>query len=323
MRPTVFLPEPIAACGISILEKEHDCIAPWREGRMLSKPQEVDMLREADAVIVRLLKITASELKHCSNLKVIAKHGVGVDNIDCKVATEHGIPVIFTPTANANAVAEHTIGLMLSLARNVCGASQALRGGSFADRSSFVGIELYGKTLGIVGLGRIGSRVAEIAAAGLGMNVQAYDPYREPGEYRGPADLNKSLNTVLAVADFLTLHTPLSKDTEYLIDDECISMIKPGCRIVNTSRGVVVDEQALIHALKDGRLAGAALDVFEEEPVPGDHPLCGTPNLLLTPHIAGQTQESMDQMATDCARGIIDVLQGRKPVDLVNPEVMS
>ena len=100
-------------------------------------------------------------------------------------------------------------------------------------------------------------------------------------------------------------------------------MIKPGCRIVNTSRGAVVDEQALIHALKDGRLAGAALDVFEEEPVPGDHPLCGTPNLLLTPHIAGQTQESMDQMATDCARGIIDVLQGRKPVDLVNPEVMS
>ena len=290
---------------------------------MLSKLEVIDVLREADAVIVRLFKITASVLKHCSNLKVIAKHGVGVDNIDCEAATEHGIPVLFTPRANANAVAEHTIALILSLARDISGASRALRDGSFADRSQFVGVELYGKTLSIVGLGRIGRRVAEIAASGLGMNVQAYDPYLDPGEYSGPAELKESLDAVLCAADFLTLHTPLSREMRYLIDDECISMLKSGCRIVNTSRGALVNEQALIRGLQDGRIAGAALDVFEEEPVPGGHPLFGVPNLLLTPHIAGQTQESMEQMATDCARGIIDVLHGRTPVDLVNPEVIS
>ena len=281
-----------------------------------------EMLHGADAVIVRLFEIDAADLERCPDLKVIAKHGVGVDNIDCAAATARGIPVVYTPKANANAVAEHTIGLMLALARHVVGASVALRDGRFADRGRFIGVELAGKTLGVVGLGRIGSRVAEIAAAGLAMKVRAYDPYLAPNAYTGPTERAASLDELLGAADFLTLHVGLSPETRHLIDDRRIAKLKPGCRLINTSRGAVIDQRALIRGLEEGRIAGAALDVFEEEPVAADHPLCRAPNLLLTPHIASSSRESMDRMATDAARGVLDVLQGRTPADLANPDVM-
>ena len=322
MRPIVFVPEPIAACGMALLEAACDCAAPWAEGRVPSDAEAREMLRGADAVIVRLFEIGATDLEQCPRLKVIAKHGVGVDNIDCDAATARGIPVVFTPKANANSVAEHTIGLMLALARNVVPASIALRDGRFADRSQFIGVELAGRTLGIVGLGRIGSRVAEIAAKGLAMKVCGYDPYVAAGAYSGPAERLASLDELLAAADFLTLHVGLAAETRHLLDDRRLARLKPGCRVLNTSRGAVIDERALIRALDEGRIAGAALDVFEEEPIAADHPLCRAPNVLMTPHIASSSRESMDRMATDCAQGVVDVLRGGRPADVVNPDVV-
>ncbi len=322
MKPIVFVPEPIAACGMALLEESCDCTAPWADGRVPTDTEAREMLRGADAVIVRLFEIGAADLEHCPRLKVIAKHGVGVDNIDCDAATARGIPVVFTPKANANSVAEHTVGLMLALARNVVPASVALRDGRFADRSQFIGVELAGRTLGIVGLGRIGSRVAEIASAGLAMTVCGYDPYVAPGAYSGPAERVESLDELLAAADFLTLHVGLTAETRHLLDDRRIARLKPDCRVLNTSRGAVIDEHALIRALEEGRIAGAALDVFEEEPIAADQPLCRAPNVLLTPHIASSSRESMDRMATDCALGVLDVLNGRTPADVANPEVV-
>ena len=320
MNPAVFVPEPIAACGMALLEAACDCTAPWAEGNVPSEAEARELLRGADAVIVRLFGIGAADLERCPRLRVIAKHGVGVDNIDCDAATARGIPVVYTPKANANSVAEHTVGLMLALARNVVPASVALRDGRFAERSRFIGVELAGRTLGVVGLGRIGSRVAEIAAAGLAMKVCGYDPYVAPSAYAGPAERVTSLDELLGMADFLTFHVALSAETRHLLDDRRIAKLKPDCRVLNTSRGAVIDERALIRALEEGRIAAAALDVFEEEPIAADHPLCRAPNMLLTPHIASSSRESMDRMATDCAQGVLDVLQGRRPADVVNPE---
>jgi D-3-phosphoglycerate dehydrogenase len=296
VKPTVFVPEPIAACGMALLEAACDCVAPWAEGRVPTDAEARELLRGADAVIVRLFEIGAADLERCPRLKVIAKHGVGVDNIDCDAATARGIPVVFTPKANANSVAEHTIGLMLALARNVVPASVALREGRFADRSQFIGIELAGRTLGIVGLGRIGSRVAEIAATGLGMKVCGYDPYVAPGAYSGPAEQVESLDELLAMADFLTLHVGLTAETRRLLDDRRLARVKPGCRVLNTSRGAVVDESALVRALEEGRIAGAALDVTPQEPLPEDHPLWHMRNVVITPHTAGGSPLRQDRV---------------------------
>ena len=323
MKPTVFVPEPIAECGMAILREACDSIAPWADGQTLADAELREILYGVNAVIVRLFRIEESDLDRSPDLKVIGKHGVGVDNINCRAATARGIRVVYTPTANANAVAEHTIGLMLALARHTVPASVALREGRFGDRAQFKGVELAGKALGIVGLGRVGSRVAHVASAGLGMKVRGYDPFLTATTYQGPAELVGSIDELFRSVDYLSLHVALSPDTRHLINEERIGMLKPGCRIVNTSRGAVIDEGALIRALEDERISGAAIDVFEEEPVPADHRLCRAPNLLMTPHISSSTAESMDRMATDSARGVVDVLQGRVPAHIVNPEVLK
>jgi len=323
MKPRVFIPERIAECGMSIVQESCECIAPWRDGKECTDAEQREILPGVDAVIVRLFTISAADLEQCPNLKVIGKHGVGVDNIDCEAATARGIPVVFTPTANSNAVAEHALALMLALARHIVPSSVALREGRFADRAQFTGVELAGKTLGVVGLGRIGSRVAEMASAGMDMKVRGYDPYHTADTYKGPAVLETSLDELFRAVDFLTLHVALSAETQHLINDERMRMLKPGCRLINTSRGPVVDERALVRALEEERIAGAAIDVFEEEPVPADHPLCAAPNLLLTPHISSSSRESMDRMARDSAQGVVDVLNGKSPANVANSDVMS
>ncbi len=325
MKPVVFIPEKIANGGLDLLRAECICLTPWQDE--IVKPVDLAnkefraALYQADAVIVRLFKITAKDIEKAERLIVIGKHGVGVDNIDCQAATKAGIPVVFTPDANANAVAEHTLALMLALSRQIVPANSALREGRFHERSRFQGVELAGKTLGVVGLGRIGSRVAEMAAFGLGMAVYAYDPYISKASYSGPAILEASLEAMVSKADFLTLHVSLTPETEHMIGGSVLGMIKPGCRIVNTSRGAVVDEVALVRALIDGKLAGAALDVFEEEPLPPDHPLCQAPNTLLTPHISSTTRESLERMSVQVALGVLAVLQGKTPEYIANPEI--
>jgi D-3-phosphoglycerate dehydrogenase len=300
MKPTVFVPEQIAAPGMDLLRAECDC---------------VDDLAQADAVVVRLFQIRRDDLLRAPRLKVIAKHGVGVDNIDVAAATALDIPVLFTPTANANAVAEHTMTLMLALARNLYPASATVLAGRWGK---FEGVELAGKTLGVIGLGRIGRRVAEMAQHGFGMEVRAYDPVVKQSAFT----LADSVEAVLRVADFLSLHLPLTPETKHLVNANRLRLLKPNCRIVNTSRGGVIDETALAEALTEKRLAGAALDVFEMEPLPAGHPFLKTPNTLLTPHISASTKESLDRMARDAAQGVLDVLQGRPPAWVVNPEVL-
>jgi len=280
-------------------------------------------LAQADGVIVRLFPFGPSEFAAAPRLKVIAKHGVGVDNIDVAAATARRIPVVFTPLANANAVAEHTTTLMLALARNLYPAAAATLAGRFHERYQFEGIELAGRTLGLIGLGRIGNRVAQIARHGLSMQVKAYDPFVSKTDYQGAAETEPSLETLLRSADFISLHVPLTPVTRQLINAERLKLLKPTCRIINTSRGGVIDEPALAAALVEGRIAGAALDVFEEEPLPTNHPFLTTPNTLLTPHIASATNESMDRMARDSAQGVIEVLQGRQPLGVVNPQVFG
>lgn len=323
MKPIVFVPEPIAESGMTLLRTTCECVAPWANGGSASAAELKEMLSHADAVIVRLFNIAEHDLAHAQRLKVIGKHGVGVDNIDVAAATQRQIPVVFTPTANANAVAEHTITLMLALARHVHPASVAVHAGRFQERTKFAGVELAGKTLGVLGLGRVGRRVAEIAHRGFAMRVVAYDPFVSADNAPADAEIERSLESVLAAADFLTLHLPLTSDTRRLINADRLRLLKPTCRIVNTSRGETVDETALAQALVEGRIGGAALDVFEQEPLPADHPFLSAPNLLLTPHIASSTRESLDRMSRDAAQGVLDVLQGKRPAHIVNPEILQ
>ena len=309
MKPIVFIPEPIAECGIELLKPHCECVTPWKH----EQETERILLYEAEAVIVRLFSVDKQDIEKSKQLKVIAKHGVGVDNIDVQAATTAGIPVVSTPRANANAVAEHTLTLMLALARQIAPASTAIQQGRFSDRGSFQGTELEGKTLGIIGLGNVGQRVARMAALGLQMSVIAYDPFFPTDGDADPAVLEESLEVLLTAADFITIHVSLTPETRHLINERSLNQLKPDCRIVNTSRGAVIDETALANALSQGRLGGAALDVFEEEPLPADHPLLHAPNALLTPHIASSTRESLDRMSLQAAQGVLDVLNGRSP----------
>ncbi len=318
MKPIVFIPEPIAASGLELLREEYDCLAPWESGAETHR----SLLYSADAVIVRLFKIDRDDIAQAKELKVIAKHGVGLDNIDCTAASEFRIPVVYTPTANANAVAEHTIGLMLALVRGIVPASKALEDGRFDQRGRFLGIELAGKTLGVIGLGRVGSIVAQIAALGLKMDVIGFDPYVAEGSYNGPALLTNSLEDLLRQSDFLSLHVSLTPETQNMINAHTLAWVKPGCRLINTSRGAVIDEEALVQALVERKLGGAALDVFVKEPLPPDHPLLKTPNTLLTPHISSTTVESLDRMSFQAAQGVLDVLNGQNPRYIYNPEVL-
>jgi D-3-phosphoglycerate dehydrogenase len=318
MKPKVFIPEPIAPNGMDLLRGECECWAPWETG---AEPHR-SLLYSADAIIVRLFKIDRDDIAEAKDLKVIAKHGVGLDNIDCTAASEFLIPVVYTPTANANAVAEHTIGLMLALVRGIAPASKALEDGRFDQRGRFLGIELAGKTLGVIGLGRVGSIVAQIAALGLKMNVIGFDPFVAEGSYKGPAQFTNTLKDLLRQSDFISLHVSLTPETRNMINARTLALVKPGCRLINTSRGAVIDEEALVQALVDRKLGGAALDVFAAEPLPPNHPLLKTPNTLLTPHISSTTVESLDRMSLQAAQGVLDVLHGQNPQYIFNPEVL-
>ena len=322
MKPRVLVTEHISGAGIDLLSTECECLVPWRDAESYPNGDQVrSALYDVDAVLVRLFSVDAGDLRQATRLKVIGKHGVGVDNIDCQAATRHGVAVVNTPVANSNAVAEHAVTSMLALARQIDYMSRQMRAGRFDVRNEIRGIEVAGKSLGVVGLGRVGARVAEIAASGLGMKVFAYDPL--VADYSGPATRLDTVAELLPRVDFLTLHLPLTPETRDLINAASIGQLKPGCQIINTARGGVVNEIDLARALHSGAVTGAAIDVFEDEPLPEEHPLFAAPNCLLTPHIAGLTVESMDRMATHAAQGVLDVLNGRRPRYMVNPEVMS
>lgn len=328
MPPAVYIPEPIGSSGFDRLAESCRCLAPWHAASADSSSTgdaatDAELLADADAIVVRIYRMGADEMEAAPRLKVIAKHGVGLDNVDVRAATQLGIPVLWTPGTNANAVAEHTLALMFSLTRQVVPADRAVRDGWVAERSQFQGVELEFKTLGVIGLGRIGKRVAFKASQGLGMRVLAYDPYVDQTDYPGPARLCDTLDEVVAQADYLTLHVPLTELTRGMINADRLREMGSGARLINTSRGAVVDENALASALSSGQLAAAALDVYEAEPLPKEHALLRAPNLVLTPHIAGQSDVAMQAASRMVAEGVLDVLAERYPSHVVNPEVLS
>ncbi|MGQ0816310.1 MAG: phosphoglycerate dehydrogenase [Gemmatimonadota bacterium] len=261
----------------------------------------------ANAVIVRSsTRITRDALKYAKELRVIGRAGVGVDNIDVEAATELGVAVLNAPSGNTISAAELTLALLLALVRRVPAADRSMRAGEW-DRKSFNGTELYGKTLGLVGAGRIGSEVARRARA-FGMRVIVYDPYLTP-DRAGALEMEiGTLDDVLRRADILTLHVPLTDATANLIGEKQLGLLKKTAVIVNAARGGVINEQALHDALAAKRIAGAAIDVFEEEPLPADHALRSLPNVVLTPHLGAATVEAQQNVAIEIAQAVRSAL---------------
>ncbi len=256
------------------------------------------------------------------NLIMIAKPGIGVDNIDLDAATERGILVCNTPDAPSESTAEHAVALLMAVAKRVMVGDMHLRGAEDLGRDEMRGTELLGSSLGIVGYGRIGRRVAEMCALGIRMHVTVYDPFL-PDDVALPAGVARTedVDTIFAENRFVTLHTPLLPETHHLVNERRLRLMKPGSYLINASRGGVVDETALVKALQDGHLAGAGLDVFDPEPPLADNPLLKMKNVVLTPHIASNTEAGMAAMQAGTVDNIVDVLQGERPAWIANSEV--
>ena len=271
-------------------------------------PEVLDAaLADAVALVVRSeTKVTAAMIGKAPKLKVIARAGMGTDTIDVEEASRRKIPVLTAPGANSNSVAEYTFALLLALARKVAPAAASLGAGKW-DRKAFEGSELRGKTLGLIGVGRIGSRVATIAK-GFGMTVVGNDPgiNAETAENLG-LDLIP-LDALMQRADVISLHAKLNAQTRHLIDERRLALVKKGLLVVNTARGALIDDAALAKALADGRVGGAALDVYDPEPLPTDSVLRTAPNVLLTPHLAASTLEAQTRVATEIASALGDAL---------------
>ncbi len=315
----VLVSDPLAERGLTPLRTAPDVQVDMRPG--LSPEELRAIIPDYHALLVRSgTKVTREIIARGQRLQVIARAGVGVDNIDIQAATQAGIVVVNAPTGNVVAAAEHTIAMLMALARQIPQADRHIRAGQW-QRSRFLGVEVRDKLLGIIGFGRIAQEVAQ-RAQGLGMRVLAYDPYvtQEFAAQRG-VELT-SLDALLAQADFVTLHVPLTEETRHMIDRERLAQMKPGARLLNVSRGGVVDEEALAAALEEGRLAGAALDVFEQEPLPPESPLRRHPGIILTPHLGGSTVEAQEKVAADVAAQVLDVLQGRPARYAVNAPII-
>jgi D-3-phosphoglycerate dehydrogenase len=273
---------------------------------------------DCDAILARTAPFPAKVFEAGKKLKVIARHGVGYDNIDVARATELGIWVTFAPESNANTVAEHAIGCILTLARNFIQLDRETRGGNWGIRDKLLGADLAGKVLGIVGLGKIGRRVAQKASQGLDMKVLGYDPYLKAEQVAEFATPVTSFEAIFTASDFVTVHIPGGASTQGIVNQKLFALMKKTAFFINASRGDVVDEPALIEALRNGTIAGAAIDVYAKEPPPKDNPLMGMSNVLLTPHNASQTRECMIRMALHAAQGIDEVLSGKRPTWPVN-----
>ena len=308
----VLISDPIAPEGLELLKTQVDVDVK----RGLKSHELVEVLGGYDALIVRSeTQVTAEVIRAGKQLQVIARAGIGVDNIDLDAATNAGIAVVNAPTGNTIAAAEHTLALILALARNLPQAHQSMKQGQW-DRSAFLGIEVRNKTLGIIGLGRVGSEVAR-RAQGFEMRLVAYDPFVSPDYARILGVELVSLDKLLIQADFVTIHTPLSDSTTHLIGEPELAIIKRGARLVNVARGELVDEEALLKALDEGNLACAALDVFSREP-PGESPLVKHPRVIVTPHLGASTQEAQREVAIEAAEQVLAVLRGEPARNTVN-----
>ena len=316
---TVLLDNTIHPDALSILQREVT-VLPMYDAPL---PALRQALSNANAAILSSrFQISQHEIDLATFLEVIGRPGAGVDSVNVEAASIAGIPVVHTPEAPTESVAEHVLCLMLMLAKKMNIAVAALRDGDFGIRSRLVGSETSGKTLGIVGFGHIGSRVAQMSNLGLNMGVLAYDPYvsEEHATSMG-ATLYPDLLEMMSQADFVSIHTPLIPQTRGLIGEREIAAMKPTAYLINTSRGPVVDEKALIRALQEGRIAGAGLDVFDPEPPKPDNPLLLMDNVVASPHFSAFTDEGRARMGLGVVRQVLQVLRGERPQHLADPSV--
>jgi len=316
-RPLVAVMELIHADGIALLRTRCDVALLYEKGAAADA-----VWPRADALVIRTAPLPAEHLARCPRLKVIGKHGVGIDNIPLAAATAAGIAVVNTPGANALAVAEGAVALMLAVVKRLRAGHELVAGGRFAERGPWRAGDLSGRTLGLVGGGRIAAEVARICGRGFDMKVLLFDPYAGAARAAAMGAENcPNLDAMLAAADVISIHVPLTAETRGLIGADRLARMKPSAILINTARGGIVDEAALAAALAAGRLGGAGIDVFEEEPPAPDNPLFQLPNVVLSPHVAGITEDSARRLAIGAAEGVLDVLAGRKPEALLNPEI--
>ena len=310
----VLVREPIAEAGVDLLRARFDVdVDPDSDLEQI--------IARYDGIVVRsATKLTADLIARAERLKVIGRAGVGIDNVDVEAATRRGIVVANAPESTVVSAAEQTVGLLVALARNIPQAHAALKAGRW-ERSRWSGIELAGKTLGVLGFGRIGQQVAR-RAVGLGMRVVAYDPFVSEERFREVGvDHAEAVDDVLGAADVLTLHLPLTAETEHMIDAPAIARMRDGARLVNAARGGLVDEDALVEAIRSGKLAGAALDVFSSEPYTG--PLLELDEVVVTPHLAASTDEAQDRAGVIIAEQVAAALEGGLVRNAINIPVVD
>lgn len=315
----VLVSDPLSDSGLVPLRAQGNIEIDIQTG--LSAEELIAIIGNYDALMVRSgTQVTADIIDAGSKLRVIARAGVGVDNIDVEAATQKGVIVVNAPTGNTVAAAEHTVAMLMSLARNIPQADAHVRAGKW-KRSQYTGVEIRGKVLGSIGFGRVAQEVAR-RAQGLGMTVVASDPFvtKEYADQRNVQLLE--MTDVIQQADFLTIHVPLNDQNRNLISTKELEMMKPGARVLNVARGGILDEEALLAAVESGKIAGAALDVFAEEPVDVNSKLLNHPNIILTPHLGASTIEAQEQVAEDVAVQVIDVLNDRPARYAVNAPMM-
>lgn len=298
-----------------------------RRTALRSNMGEEEVVREiggADAVILGGGgPITRKVMERAEELKVIARHGIGLDNVDVEAATELGIVITYCRhTGEEVSVAEHAVALMLACARRLVEADKCVREGRWGDRVELVGVELRGKTLGIIGLGAIGREVAKIAGRGLGMRVIAYDPYVPDEAFEELGVARVELDELLEKGDVITIHAPLTPETRGMLSRERLARVKPGAILVNTARGAIVDEEALYEMVAGGRIFYAGVDVFSEEP-PAHNPLVKLYRTVLTPHVAAFTKEGLYRMDMAIAEDLERLFRGERPLHVANPEVFK
>lgn len=305
----VLISEKIHPSGVEVLKKAgHEIIT-------LSQRDQHELeekIKDADALLVRIMDVTGQMMESSPNLRIVSKHGVGMDNINMEAAKKHGIAVTCTLTANSQSVAEHSWAMIHALARNLVMSANMYKTIGFAAKAECpLGSELYGKTLGIIGLGRIGKRVAKIGINAYDMKVLAYDPYICSEDAPSGVELVQEIERIFRESDIVSLHCPANAETYHLVGEKEFNLMKPEARFINCARGPIVDESALVRALEDKKIWAAGMDVTEQEPYPADGPLMHMPNVILTPHFGGSSVEAATRVSTTAAQNIVDYFMNK------------
>lgn len=322
--PKILVTNKISPRGVEKL-KEYGFELIWPKSNLVEDVKE--LIGDADGIIARMTPVKQELIEAAPNLKIIGMHGVGLDGIDVKLAEEKGIAVVHTPEANAISVAENVMAMILNLAKHTIGADYALRvENRFQDRDKYLGHDIAGKTLGLVGLGRIGRRLAIMAGCGFDMRVVAYDPYvpaEKMKEVANGVEKMETMDDLLAQADYLSFHTQMTPEMQGFVNYDLLKKMKPSACLINEMRGALVVDEDLKRALEEGVIAGAAVDVFTKEPTPPDFPLLKAPHLIATPHTGASTYESMERTILTLAEEFHHFFEGEKVNYLANPNYVN